>query len=142
MSRASSSGLPPVAGPVVALIPLPPSRCVAPEARQPALRFGRAGGAPDSAVGGGSSAPGCRNAVAAFGSAPAASWAGARLTDAVSPWAPVAAREPARPAVARLLLQQGRGLPPAAVGRRGAAGRERAPGEQRPGVGWPTADHR
>src|SRR5262249_6659416 len=43
---------------------LPPSR---------ALRFGRAGGAPGSAVGGGSSAPGGRNAVAEFGLAPAAS---------------------------------------------------------------------
>src|SRR5215467_4070797 len=48
------------------LIALPPSR---------ALRSGRAGGAPDSRVGGGSSAPGRRNAVAAFGPAPAASWA-------------------------------------------------------------------
>src|SRR5215475_2607015 len=73
MKRASSlRGTGPYAPFGSALISLPPSRCVVPEARQRAPRFGRAGDAPGSSVGGGSPAPGCREAVAAFGPAPAA----------------------------------------------------------------------
>src|SRR5215831_20296743 len=62
----------------------PPSR---------ALRFGRAGGAPGGTVGGGSLAPGRRNAVAGScrrrasqrrGPAPAASWMNWPLTNGVS----------------------------------------------------------
>src|SRR4249919_2298395 len=53
----------------------PPSRCVVPEARQPAPRLVAPEARQMAQQGGGSSAPGSRNAVAAFGPAPAASLA-------------------------------------------------------------------
>src|SRR5262245_57109747 len=67
-----SVNVPPMSMSIAALISWPPSRCVAPEARQETLRLVVPEARHVAQRGGGSSAVGRRNTVAAFGPAPAA----------------------------------------------------------------------